>query len=88
MRLVRELPAESCFADVGSGDTYFAGRVAAYADRPVYAVDIGYRADEDLTVPGGEVRKRTAIEALPQAGVDCLLLMDVLDSEFVLPFAR
>jgi SAM-dependent methyltransferase len=60
---------------VGSGDLYFARRLCALTDTPVYAVDVNYgnRAVE------GQLVICTNLDQVPSGAVDCAVLMDVLE---------
>jgi len=63
------------YADVGSGDLYFARRLCELTDMPVYAVDVNYgnRAVE------GQLVICTDLDQVPSGSVDCAVLMDVLE---------
>ena len=63
------------YVDVGSGDLYFARRLSALTDAPIYAVDVNYgsRANE------GQVVVCTDLAQVPSGSVDCAVLMDVLE---------
>jgi SAM-dependent methyltransferase len=63
------------YADVGSGDLYFARRLSESSDAPVYAVDVNYP---------GQGREAgivlcTDLNQVPTASTDCAILMDVLE---------
>jgi SAM-dependent methyltransferase len=63
------------YADVGSGDLYFARRLCELTDAPVYAVDVNYEnpgADGQLVIC-------TDLDQVPSGSVDCVVLMDVLE---------
>ncbi|MBI4521354.1 MAG: methyltransferase domain-containing protein, partial [Gemmatimonadetes bacterium] len=63
------------YADVGAGDRYFARRLAALTDAPVFAVDANY---PEATVDGPVV-VCTDLAQVPAGSVDCAVLMDVLE---------
>ncbi|MEO5739366.1 MAG: methyltransferase domain-containing protein [Vicinamibacterales bacterium] len=63
------------YADVGSGDLYFASRLAQQTNAPVYAVDVNY---DEPTVKG-KIRVCTGLAQVPSASIDCAVLMDVLE---------
>ena len=63
------------YADVGSGDLYFARRLRALTTAHVYAVDINYaeQANEDGLIVC------TDLQQVPSHSIDCVILMDVLE---------
>jgi len=63
------------YADVGSGDLYFARRLCELTDMPVYAVDVNYgnRSVE------GQLVICTDLDQVPSGSIDCAVLMDVLE---------
>lgn len=63
------------YADVGAGDRYFARRLAALSDHPVYAVDANY---PDAGIEGPLV-VCTDIAQVPPGSVDRAVLMDVIE---------
>jgi SAM-dependent methyltransferase len=63
------------YADIGSGDLYFAQKLADTADARVYAVDVNY--PESAT--NGRVVICTDLNQVPSASIDCAVLMDVLE---------
>jgi SAM-dependent methyltransferase len=68
-------PNDTTYADIGSGDLYFAQRLAETTRAPVFAVDVGYatpRVDGQLVVC-------TDLSQVPAHSVDCAVLMDVLE---------
>jgi SAM-dependent methyltransferase len=62
-------------ADVGAGDCFVASALRREATGDVYAVDLHYA---DAGVSGG-VRRERSIAALPDRGLDCIVMMDVLE---------
>lgn len=84
LKLLQHAGREARFADVGSGDLYFANRLTEQTNAPVYAVDVNYGAP---TVEG-KIHICTDLAQVPPASIDCAVLMDVLehvpdDSEFL-----
>ena len=75
LRLLAGHARHTRYADVGSGDLYFAQRLADTTDAPVYAVDVNYL--ERATT--GRVVVCTDLNQVPSASIDCALLMDVLE---------
>jgi SAM-dependent methyltransferase len=73
--MVRGNPRSTRYADIGSGDLYFAGRLASLTDAAVYAVDVNYGT------PGtdGPIRICTDLNQLGPESVDSAVLMDVLE---------
>ena len=73
--LLERNPRNTRYADIGSGDLYFAQRLSELTDGPVYAVDVNYGT------PGndGPIRICTVLEQVPAGSVDCAVLMDVLE---------
>ena len=63
------------YADIGSGDLYFARRLSELTEAPVYAVDVHYGT------PGvdGPIRICTDLDQVPAGAIDCAVLMDVLE---------
>jgi SAM-dependent methyltransferase len=75
LRLLAECGPWDDVADVGAGDRFFALAIRKAARGRVYAVDIHYT---DTGMIGGIQTART-IEELPDGGLDCIVLMDVLE---------
>jgi hypothetical protein len=73
--LLRGNPRDTRYADVGSGDLYFARRLSALTDAPVYAVDVNYGAPRI----DGSIRICTDLVQVPSESIDCAVLMDVLE---------
>jgi SAM-dependent methyltransferase len=75
-------------ADVGAGDRFFAASLRALAPDAIYAVDVCYEATG--MVDGIHVVRDIA--DLPDAGFDCIVMMDVLehveDESTILPDVR
>ena len=63
------------YADVGSGDLYFARRLRDLTTVHVYAVDVNYaeEAHEDGIIACTDLRQ------VPSHSIDCAVLMDVLE---------
>jgi SAM-dependent methyltransferase len=75
LRLLSGRPRTTSYADIGSGDLYFARRLSEQTDERVFAVDVNYaqpRAE-------GRVVICTDLAQVPPASIDCALLMDVLE---------
>jgi len=62
-------------ADVGAGDCFVAAALGRVASGRVHAIDVHF---EDTTPRDGILRARSADE-LPNAGLDCVVMMDVLE---------
>jgi SAM-dependent methyltransferase len=62
-------------ADVGAGDRFFAVALRNACQGRVYAVDIHY-AETGVT---GGIELTRAVEDLPDGGLDCILMMDLLE---------
>lgn len=75
LRLVNGQPSPTTYADVGSGDLYFARRLQRETNALVYAIDVNYQAQSIE----GELVICTDLNQVPSASVDCALLMDVLE---------
>src|SRR5262249_37896582 len=63
------------YADIGSGDLFFAQKLADITDAPVYAVDVNYPD----SASEGRVVVCPALNQVPSASIDCAVLMDVLE---------
>lgn len=63
------------YADVGSGDLYFARRLRRMTDEMVYAVDVNYSSAGN----DDGIARCTAMGQVPAASIDCAILMDVLE---------
>jgi len=75
LQLLSSHPRTTSYADIGSGDLYFARRLAEQTDEHVFAVDVHYpdpHAEGHLVIC-------TDLEQVPSASIDCALLMDVLE---------
>jgi SAM-dependent methyltransferase len=75
LRLLAELGPLDDVADVGAGDRFFTWALREKAQGRVYAVDIHYT---HTGVIGGIQTART-VEELADGGLDCVVLMDVLE---------
>jgi SAM-dependent methyltransferase len=62
-------------ADVGAGDRFFAASLRELASGAIYAVDVHYQ--ETAMVDGIQIARDVA--DLPDAGLDCVVMMDVLE---------
>ena len=62
-------------ADVGAGDRFFAASLRELASGAIYAVDVHYQ--ETAMVDGIHIARDVA--DLPDAGLDCIVMMDVLE---------
>jgi SAM-dependent methyltransferase len=73
--VIKAKPHSTRYADIGAGDLYFTRELRRCTDLPVYAVDIGYpgieRNEEVICLP--------ALDLLPEAEIDCMILLDVLE---------
>lgn len=63
------------YADVGSGDLYFAGRLRELTDAPIYAIDVNYGTQDSES----QLVVCTDLDQVPPESVDCAILMDVLE---------
>ena len=63
------------YADIGSGDLYFARRLRELTTESVYAVDVNYvqQRNEDRIIVC------TDLQQVPSESIDCAILMDVLE---------
>jgi SAM-dependent methyltransferase len=75
LRLLHRNGSNARYADVGSGDLYFAHRLAEQTNAPVYAVDVNY-GHPAVT---GKIHICTGLAQVPSASIDCAVLMDVLE---------
>lgn len=75
LRLLAELGPWDDVADVGAGDRFFALAIRETTRGRVYAVDIHYG---DTGMIGG-IQTAHAVDELPDGGLDCIVLMDVLE---------
>ena len=75
LTLLDAKPNRTRYADVGSGDLYFARRLRELTSESVYAVDVNYdqQRNEDRIVVC------TDLQQVPSSSVDCAILMDVLE---------
>jgi hypothetical protein len=63
------------YADIGAGDLYFSKRLAYITSLPIYSVDIGFKELYD----SNNIITLTDINFLPLEGINCIVLMDVLE---------
>lgn len=63
------------YADVGSGDLYFANRLAEQTSAPIYAVDVHYGEP----AVNGQIHVCTDLAQVPSSSIDWAILMDVLE---------
>lgn len=73
--LLSDRGRDTRYADIGSGDQYFARRLAATTSAPVFAVDVHYAqrgAD-------GQIVSCTDLDQVPTGSIDCAVLMDVIE---------
>lgn len=75
LNLLQRDGRDARYADVGSGDLYFAHRLAEQTDAPIYAVDVHY----DQPTVNGQIHVCTALAQVPSASIDWAVLMDVLE---------
>lgn len=75
LRLLSTNGKQTRYADVGSGDLYFAHRLSALTDAPIYAIDVNYPNVNN----GGQVIQCTDVRQVPAASIDHAILMDVLE---------
>jgi SAM-dependent methyltransferase len=64
------------FADIGVNDMYYTKKIRSFTDGAVYAVDIFF-PDDGLIKDG--IICVNAVSKLPENGLDCLIMMDVLE---------
>lgn len=62
-------------ADVGAGDRFFAAALRGVASGDIYAVDVHY---QEIGLVDG-IHTARDVADLPDAGLDCVVLMDVLE---------
>ncbi|MCX6550290.1 MAG: methyltransferase domain-containing protein [Acidobacteria bacterium] len=62
-------------ADVGAGDCFVAAALRRAASGRVYAIDVHF---EETGMSGG-IERRRDVEDLPDEGLDCVVMMDVLE---------
>ena len=75
LRLLARNARATRYADAGSGDLYFARRLCALTDAPIYAVDVDYEnrgVEAQLVIC-------TDLDQVPSGSVDCAVLVDVLE---------
>lgn len=75
MNLLQGNGRDARYADVGSGDLYFANRLAEQTTAAIYAVDVHYG---EPTV-NGQIHVCTDLAQVPSASIDWAVLMDVLE---------
>jgi len=75
LQLLASNPKSTRYADIGSGDLYFARRLRSLTDAPICAVDVNY-ARQDAEP---QIDVFTDITQIPAASIDCAVLMDVLE---------
>lgn len=75
LNLLQPNGRDARYADVGSGDLYFAKRLAEQTTAPIYAVDVHYG---EPTVDG-RIHVCTSLEQVPAGSIDWAVLMDVLE---------
>lgn len=73
--LLRRLGPLGDVADVGAGDRFFTRELRAAATGRVYAIDTSY--EKTGVIDGCHLARTTA--ALPDAALDCVVMMDVLE---------
>ena len=75
LRLLSANGKHTRYADVGSGDLYFAHRLRSLTDEAIYAVDVNYSRVNN----GDQVIQCTDLKQVPAASIDHAILMDVLE---------
>lgn len=75
LQLLSSHSRATSYADIGSGDLYFARRLAEQTDGRVFAVDVHYENPH----AEGRLVVCTDLDQVPADSIDCALLMDVLE---------
>lgn len=75
LTLLQHNSRDTRYADIGSGDLYFASRLVEQTDAPVHAVDVNYGRPEVQ----GRIRVCTDLAQVPLESIDCAVMMDVLE---------
>ena len=74
LRLLSANDRHTRYADVGCGDLYFARRLRALTEEPIYAVDVNApdRREDGILVCQN-------LHQVPAGSIDCAILMDVIE---------
>jgi hypothetical protein len=75
LQLLQSNPRSTRYADIGSGDLYFARRLRRLTEAPICAIDTNYT--EPHTEP--QITTYVEISQVRSASIDCALLMDVIE---------
>jgi hypothetical protein len=74
-RIVEHNAKDCVYADIGSGDMYFARKLSNITSKKVYCVDLNFSEEK----VDGQIIQLIDTSKIPDGTVDCLLLMDVLE---------
>lgn len=74
-KIVRHNERDCVYADIGSGDMYFAHILTAITSEKIYCVDLNFSEEKEE----GQIIQLTDISKIPAGTVDCVFLMDVLE---------
>tara|TARA_B100000315_G_scaffold114723_1_gene105226 strand:- start:277 stop:756 length:480 start_codon:yes stop_codon:yes gene_type:complete len=75
LHILKEGMHEACYADIGSGDLFFAKKLKQITPKQIYAVDINYKS----LGKKDNISKLKNLSSIPRKSVDCVLLLDVLE---------
>lgn len=74
-KIMRSMPDSLVYADVGSGDKYYAKQLLKYTNHPVYAIDKFYKHPKTSS----DFIELNDIYKIPFDKVDCYIMMDFLE---------
>lgn len=75
LKLLRNYPPNTKYADVGAGDQFFTRQIVQITDHPVWATDIGYKKSST----NKDIIQCNSLNSVPNGTFDCVLLLDVLE---------
>lgn len=79
LKILKYLPKETVYADIGSGDMFFTKRLLNYTINQIYAVDINYNDLDDNDSNIDNIIKLNNVNDIKDNSVNCIVLMDVLE---------
>tara|TARA_B100000315_G_C14531095_1_gene566215 strand:- start:448 stop:1182 length:735 start_codon:yes stop_codon:yes gene_type:complete len=75
LNILKEGQPNASYADIGSGDLFFAKELRKSTSKLIYAVDINYKFLENK----GNINKVKNLSSIPRKSLDCVVLLDVLE---------
>lgn len=74
-KIVEHNSKDCVYADIGSGDMYFASKLPHITSEKIYCVDLNFSEEKE----DGQLIQMIDASKIPAGSVDCLILMDVLE---------